>query len=125
MQESSMRNLRAWTLSAWICLTLVACASHAGAGADQTSPDPQARLEVINNSSFDMDIFIVRGGQRLRIGFAPSNDTTRFTLATAQVAGAGPLHFEAKPTLGDGPSVSSEPVTVVPRDVITMTIPAP
>jgi hypothetical protein len=124
MGTSSIRNLRAAAVGALI-IGLVGCASHQSGAADETSPDPQARLEVINHSSYDMDIFVVRGGQRLRIGLAPNNDTTRFSLATAQIAGAGLLHFEAKPTLGDGPSVSSEPISVVPRDVITMTIPAP
>jgi hypothetical protein len=82
------------------------------------------QLEVVNRSSFDMDIYVVRSGQRVRLGLAPNNRTTRFTLSPAQVAGVGLARFEAVPIAGGRP-IGSEPVLLNPKDVITLEIPPP
>jgi hypothetical protein len=89
-----------------------------------TIPEAAGNLEVINRSSLDMDVYLVRSnGQRNRIGLAPGSKTTRFALTPAQVAGVGPVTFEAVPTLRGGRGVSSDQVNVTPREVITLDIP--
>lgn len=102
-----------------------ACApNHAGTGAAPTT-DMVGRLEVINRSSSDMDIYLVRGGQRARIGLAPTGETTRFAVTSAEAVGVGLVRFEAVPRLGGGRPISSEPTTLRPDDVITLDIPPP
>jgi hypothetical protein len=70
-----------------------------------------------------MDIFLVRSGERVRLGLAPGNETTNFDLLPAQLTGVGPVHFEAVPLAGLGRSISSEPISLGLNDVISLDIP--
>jgi len=71
-----------------------------------------------------MDIFVVSGGQRMRLGMAPGNKTTSFSLAPGQFA-AGGVRFQAVPLLGLGRPIMSEPVMGGAQDTITLEIPPP
>ena len=110
------------------CLGSLALSSCAGKSAppEGAAADPRTtELEVVNRSSSDMDIYVVRGGQRIRLGLAPGNVTTRFVLVPAQVAGVGPAYFQATPITGLGRPIGSEPVMLRLGDVITLNIPPP
>ena len=106
-------------------LLLTACGSRAGDTPPGATPDPSTQLEVVNRSSSDMDIYVVRGGQRVRLGLAPANVTTRFVLTPGQIAGVGLVHFQAAPLLGFGRTIGSEPVILRAGDVVTLNIPPP
>jgi hypothetical protein len=109
-----------------IGLTVAGCSKPAESSPGGAAPDPQTtELEVVNRSSADMDIYVVRGGQRVRLGFAPGNETTRFALHPAQVAGTGLVHFQASPITGLGRPIGSEPVMLRLGDVVTLNIPPP
>ena len=103
-------------------LSALACARPAG---QDPAPTQETRLEVINRSSSDMDIYLVRGGQRVRLGLAPGNETSQFTLHRAQIAGVGPARFVASPLGGFAETIGSEPVMLRAGDVITLNIPPP
>ena len=113
-----------------LALALAATAGCATAtpGANTTAEQPevrQARLDVRNRTSEDMDIFLTRGGQRVRIGTAPAGVTTGFALSAGLMTG-GPAQFEAVRIRGAGaptPNVQTELVTVRPGDVITLDVP--
>jgi len=102
----------------------------AGCAGNQSSGSEGAQqwvgqLQVENRSSSDMDIYVVRRGDRLRLGLAPSNKTTNFNLSPAQVAG-GSVRFVAVPLAGGpGEAARSDPVNPSPRDTIVLTIPPP
>jgi hypothetical protein len=101
-----------------------------GGGSSGTQPAPAATqstmLEVVNHSSSDMDIFMSRMGDRVRLGLAPANVTTKFELLPAQVAGVGSVQFQARPILGGfGRPAESEPTPLRPGDTITLEIPPP
>jgi hypothetical protein len=107
-------------------LFLAACGPSVDPAPSGVSPqEGTTQLEVINRSSSDMDIYVVRGGQRIRLGLAPGNVTTRFVLSPAQVAGVGPAHFQAQPITGLGRPIGSEPVMLRLGDVVTLNIPPP
>jgi hypothetical protein len=81
-------------------------------------------LEVSNRSSSDMDIFLLRRGQRARLGLAPGGETTRFEVHPVQVAGSGTVVFEARPVIGSGGRPArSDPTVLLPGDVIKLDIP--
>ena len=82
----------------------------------------QARLEVVNRSAGDMDVWLERSGQRIRLGLAPGGRTTRFSIGSAEVAGAGTVRFAATPIGGVGRAAASEPVTIRTGDVITLDV---
>ena len=72
-----------------VAMALGGCAANP-AGSD---PEPsegeaesrEARLEVRNRTSEDMDVYMVRRDQRVRIGLAPSGRSTFFTLTTGTI----------------------------------------
>ena len=108
-----------------LVLGLAATACARSAEDQDAAPAQETQLEVVNRSSSDMDIYVVRGGQRIRIGLAPANETSRFTLLRAQVAGVGPARFVASPLGGFAETIGSEPVILRAGDVVTLNIPPP
>ena len=109
-------------LSALLNLSGAACASHQVSS--DSAPASQARLQVENNSSVDMDLYIRTGRERpVRLGLAPASDTTTFALAPALLAGTGLIRFEARPVRGQGEPVLSEPFSVAPGEEIHWSIP--
>ena len=93
--------------------------SHGSPSADQN----QATVVQVDNQGFlDMDVFAVRSGQRVRLGLAPGNSKTNFTIPKTLVSGLTPLRFIADPIGGRRASVSQE-ITVAPGDTVVMTIP--
>lgn len=111
--------------------SMAACASSTqGAGDPADGPAAEASdagtLRVANRSSTDMDVYVVRSSQRVRIGLAPGGETTSFALSTALMTGGGAVHFEAVPTrsaAGVSTAVRSDPATVRGGQIITLDIP--
>lgn len=122
-------------LQSRILLGLAVSALTACASGPQSSPDPAATpaeaseagtLRVANRSSTDMDVYVVRAGQRVRIGLAPGGETTSFALTTALMAGGGYVHFEAIPTRsapGVATGIRSDPATPRRGQIITLDVP--
>lgn len=111
--------------AAWMmALTLATFA----AGCTHNQPDPNAeptpvtRLRVQNQAFLDMTIYVYRGPQRLRLGVANGNSTTRFTIPSSMIFGATPLRFQADPIGSNRQSISEE-ITVNPGDEVTLMIP--
>ena len=118
-------------------LTLILIVAALGAGCSANPPAAgstpgadsearQARLEVRNRTSEDMDVFLVRRDQRVRIGLAPSGRSTFFALTSGMITGGGPAQFEAVRIRGAGaelPNVRTEPMSVRPGETITLDIP--
>lgn len=112
---------------------MVGCASHNPAPSDKPAPaedtvpdaggdHPKARIE--NNSSLDMDVYVVRQSGASRIGFVPANQSATFELPAAIIAGSPAIRFEARPVRGSGRPVGSEIFPVNDGNQITWTIPA-
>ncbi len=108
-----------------------ACASNTqGTGDPADGPAAEASdagtLRVANRSSTDMDVYVVRTGQRVRIGLAPGGETTSFALTTALMTGGGVVHFEAVPTRsapGVRTGIRTDPATVRGGQIITLDVP--
>ena len=115
-----------------LSLTL-GCASSGAKSGDNPAPadnppptqggeHPRARIE--NNSSLDMDIYVVRQSGPTRIGFVPANQSATFELPPGIVAGSAAVRFEARPVRGSGRPVGSEIFPINDGSEITWTIPA-
>jgi hypothetical protein len=104
-------------------LLLAACATNPAPGAP-TEPSSNAKVTVLvtNRSNWDMDVYLVRGGQRARIGLAPGGMTTRYELTRSQYVGGGQVRIVAVPVVS-GQSVTSEPLTLSAGQEITLDIP--
>ena len=114
--------LSRWTLGLWAAAAL-ACGHNRGASTD-VEPDNNAptRLVVDNQAFPDMDIFVLEGGRRIRLGMAGGNSKSNFTIPKYLVRGLTSLRFYADPVGGNRTPVSEE-IQVSPGDEITLRIP--
>ncbi len=69
-----------------------------------------------------MVVYVINGGQRIRLGLVTGNSTNTFTIPRHLIRGAGGIQFLADPVGGNRTPVSEE-MTVNPGDVVTLTIP--
>lgn len=86
--------------------------------------NPQAEVAVtVDNQNFlDMTVYLIRGGQRIRLGLVPGL-SKQILMVRPDVIGYGTeLQFEVHPIGGRGNPIS-ETISVKPGDVINLTIP--
>ncbi len=111
--------------SALLVLLTISCSS--GSSPD-TAPDPeagdQARVQIENRASLDMDIYLVRSdGGSVRVGFVGGGETATFGIPATLTAGATSITFEARPVRRSGQAVTSEPFGIARGEEITWSIP--
>lgn len=89
-------------VAAWLSLgSLAAIATIAcGTAPEQTAvtvvpASPPTRLQVVNRSTSDMEIYAVQGSQAVRVGVAAAGRTTEFPLSGVPMSGGG-TRFEAR-----------------------------
>ncbi len=98
--------------------------SSMGAGGVAT-PAEVTTLNVQNQGSLDMDVYVTRSpvGQRIRLGTATANSTTKMKIPADVLLGSSTsLRFIANPIGGTRRSVSSE-ILVNRGDEVTLQIP--
>jgi len=107
-------------LIAMVGLAAAAC----GGSKSRSAPIPQPRTTVrVENQGFsDMTIYAVRSGQKVRLGNAPGNSTTTFTIPANLIFGATPLRFLADP-IGSNRTPVSDEITVQPGDQVRLILP--
>jgi len=90
---------------------------------DEAAAQAPTTLQVLNQQFTNMTIYVLRSGQRFRLGLATGNATTAFviprTLVRQQLI---QLRFLADPIGGSGAPISDE-ITVSPGDSVQLTIP--
>ena len=111
---------RRFFLIAMLGLSSIAC----GGSKSKSAPIPQPRTTVrVENQGFsDMTIYAIRSGQRVRLGNAPGNTTTTFTIPANLIFGATPLRFLADP-IGSNRTPVSDEITVQPGDQVRLVLP--
>ena len=107
-----------------LVVTLAACAKNPAPDdappAGNDSANRSAAVRVTNRNFYDMNLFVVRFGQRLRLGTVTGNSTRMFELPAAWVTN-GPVRFLAAPIGSTGREYTEE-LTVQPGDVVGLTI---
>jgi hypothetical protein len=83
---------------------------------------PPTYVRVTNQSWLDMNMYVLRSSQRIRLGTVGANQTQRFVLPQYLVFGATPLRFMADP-IGSSRTAQSFEIVVSPGDEVTLTIP--
>ena len=94
-----------------------ACRSKPHVGPEQ----PTTTVTVVNTNFLDMTVYVLRGSQRVRLGIASSNRTTRFEIPASLVFGPTPLSFLADP-IGSDRRPTSQEITVSPGDNVQLQI---
>lgn len=113
--------LRAAAATAF-CVAVAACSHRAPPRDGATREAQKTTLRVENQRFSDMNIFVLSGGQRVRLGLATGSSTTKFTIPSSLVGGLTPLRFLADPVGGRQVPVSEE-ITVQPGDEVVLRIP--
>jgi hypothetical protein len=111
-----------WMVAALGVLVMMTACYRQNEPDTAAEPVPPTILRVENQAFLDMTIYLVRSSQRIRLGIATGNATTRFTIPQNMIFGATPLRFFADPIGGSRTPVSEE-ITVSPGDEVTLTIP--
>jgi hypothetical protein len=113
----SARTLR---LAATLCLAAMP-ACHRSHEPEVEAPAPaRTVLRVINRNFYDFTIYLVRYGDRVRLGLATGNGTSTFEFPS-QFVQSGAVRFEANPVGGTGPAFTQE-ISVRPGDLVTVQI---
>ena len=118
-----MRHLVSRTRIA-VATGLVALAL-AGCGHNQADtgiiPNQPTILRVDNQSFNDMRIYVIQGGQRIRVGTANGKNTSTFKLPRSIISGFTTIKVEAVPIGANGRSVSEE-ISITPGDELELRI---
>ncbi len=89
-------------------------------GPQQTQEPTTIRVD--NQSYSDMTIYVVRGGQRMRLGMAGGLKTTTLTIPSTVIFGSTPLRFIADP-IGAARAPVSDEITVRAGDQVSLIFP--
>ena len=117
-------------LAALLAIGACAKASTSTAGgtvsadvAESVPNETYATLRVDNQAFPDMAIYVIESsGMRSRIGTATGNTITTLRIPNRLLGGVRSLRFQADPIGGNRAPISEE-ITLVPGEVITLTIP--
>jgi hypothetical protein len=104
-----------------LALAVAACDPRSRSSAPPAATEP-AYVRVTNQSWLDMNMYVLRSSQRIRLGTVGGNQTQRFRLPTNLIFGATPLRFQADP-IGSSRTAQSFEIVVSPGDEVTLTIP--
>jgi len=116
-----MRLFRRVLLVLLPLFVLASCASM-GRGGDPSLQEERTTLRVENRSWSAVNVYAVRGGQRIRLGTVTATSTQVLVIPHTLISGMTTLRFIADPIGSDRAPVSDE-VTVSPGDQVTLYIP--
>ena len=105
----------------FIVLALAAACARGRTNRGSVASEP-TYVRVTNQSWLDVNVYVLRSSQRLRLGTVGANQTQRFTLPQNLVFGATSLRFLADP-IGSSRTAQSFEIVVSPGDEVSLTIP--
>lgn len=108
-----------WVAAAVLIAALPGC-SHSPPPRSEGPPPKSTVLRVVNHNFYDMTIYLVRFGDRVRLGLAPGNSTSTFEFPS-QFVQSGTVRFEAHPVGTNGRAFTEE-LSVLPGDVVSVEI---
>ena len=86
------------------------------------NPQEETTVRVENQASLDMNIYVLRGAERIRLGTVTGLSTQVLKIPKNIIFGATPLRFLADP-IGSTHTPVSEEIIVTPGDQVGLRIP--
>ena len=114
-----MRSLVSASIALALVAGVTACNKQPSAPVDPMAP---AYVEVQNQGFYDMTVYVIRSGQRIRLGQVSGNSTATFELPRTVVNPGLPIRFQADP-IGGNKTPFSQEIGVSPGDTVVLTIP--
>ena len=102
-----------------VALAAVACHRRV---TEPLNPQAETALTVDNQNFLDMNVYLVRSGQRIRLGMVPGLSKQILMLKPELIGYGTDLQFEVHPIGGRGSPIT-ETISVKPGDVVQITIP--
>ena len=117
-----MRSLRRLLILLLPVLLLAGCAGTRSRGAARADVGPRTTLEVENRSWSAVNVYAVRGGQRVRLGTVQAVTTSVLTIPSTVVSGVTSLSFLIDP-IGSNRTPISQEISVREGDQVTIYVP--
>jgi hypothetical protein len=107
-----------------LVIGLVAVGLATCASARENEPVVQAvtTVTVENQNFLDMNVYVLEGAQRVRLGTVPGISTRTLTIPERLVFGVGSLRFQVDP-IGSARAPMSQEITVRAGDALRLVIP--
>ena len=118
--EYAERRASIWSSALLTVALLSAGCGHAMRSAPR-EPELRTTVRVQNHNFLDMNVYVLQGGQRIRLGTVPGLSTQVFTIP-AHLVRNPPLQFEVHGIGGRG-NPRTETISVQPGEEIQLTIP--
>lgn len=119
----AIRRLTLVALALLLSLSSAACASgsrRGGGGGSMGGANEETTVRVENQAFFDVNIYVERPGDRVRLGDVTSQGTRVFRLPAGTAYGS--VRFLVDP-IGSNRTARSFDIQVIPGDQIRLTIP--
>lgn len=117
-----MRRARPVLLLLGLVLALSGCAGRKNRG--PAAPDAARTTVRVENQNFlDMNVYVLNGTQRVRLGNVAGVSTRVFTIPANLVFGISVLRFQADP-VGSSRAPISQEISVRSGDQVILTIPS-
>jgi hypothetical protein len=104
------------------CIAVAAPGCRPPAATPAGAEEQRATVRVENRASLDMNIYLLRGAERIRLGTASALSTQRFRIPPGVIFGPTTLRFLADP-IGSTRTPISDEIIVNPGDEVVLTIP--
>jgi hypothetical protein len=104
-----------------LCLTAIGCHQSVGQSAAESGFNGALTLRIVNHSWLDVNVFVLQGTHRERIGTATATSTTEFHVPLRRLSSGGDYRLYADP-IGSRQTVRSEALHAQDGDVVTWTL---
>lgn len=115
---------RAVTLLAVLFIAALGTAACVGTGRNAPAPQPSASVRVINRAFIDVDVFVLNGTLRTRLGTVTASGSGTFRIPPTVVGTGRDLRFLVDPIGSDRQAVTFNSMYVRPGETVTLTVPA-
>lgn len=115
----ALRRVAGMRLLAALVFAVVGCAPR---GAQTGGMEPPTMVRVDNRAFLDANVYVLRSGQRIRLGTATGSTTTTFMIPRSLLTSATRLSF-LMDFVGSPRNPISEEITVLPGDTVMLIVP--
>ncbi len=106
-----------------LALPLLSACSHAHSGVDSDGIAQGATVKVSSHHFLDINMYVVKDGQRLRLGTVRGTGTETFRIPASFLRTGGTLRFIADP-IGSSETVFDQSYDLLPGDEIFVIVPS-